>query len=133
MRDVVIIGCGVIGAACAYELSKYELDVTLLERSNDVANGTTKANSAIIHAGYDPHPGTVMARLNVEGNRRMGELCEKLDVCVTAKNNRYIIKTEQELRAEIKKYNELIKEWKKLTKQKLVTFQLIGIMKKSQN
>ena len=80
MRDVVIIGCGVIGAACAYELSKYELDVTLLERSNDVANGTTKANSAIVHAGYDPHPGTVMARLNVEGNRRMGELCEKLDV-----------------------------------------------------
>ena len=49
------------------------------------------------------------------------ELCEKLDVCVTAKNNRYIIKTEKELRAEIKNYNELIKEWKKLTKQKLPT------------
>lgn len=80
MRDVVIIGCGVIGAACAYELSRYELDVTVLERSNDVANGTTKANSAIVHAGYDPHPGTLMAKLNVEGNRMMGELCERLDV-----------------------------------------------------
>ena len=49
------------------------------------------------------------------------ELCEMLDVCVTAKSNRYIIKTEKELRAEIKKYNDLIKEWKKLTKQKLPT------------
>ena len=80
MYDVIIIGCGVIGAACAYELSKYELSVCVLEKSNDVANGTTKANSAIVHAGYDPRPGTSMARLNVEGNRMMGELCEKLDV-----------------------------------------------------
>lgn len=80
MYDVVIIGCGVIGAACAYELSKYELSVCVLERSNDVANGTTKANSAIVHAGYDPKPGTAMARLNVAGNQMMGELCEKLDV-----------------------------------------------------
>ncbi len=80
MRDVVIIGCGVIGAACAYALSRYELSVTILEKSNDVANGTTKANSAIIHAGYDPHPGTAMAHLNVKGNREMQELCEKLDV-----------------------------------------------------
>jgi len=80
LYDVTIIGCGVIGAACAYELSKYDLNVLVLEKSNDVANGTTKANSAIIHAGYDPHPGTEMARLNVEGNLMMGELCEKLDV-----------------------------------------------------
>lgn len=80
MQDVIIIGCGVIGAACAYELSKYNWTVTVLEKSSDVANGTTKANSAIVHAGYDPHPGTAMARLNVEGNRIMGELCEKLDV-----------------------------------------------------
>lgn len=80
MYDVVIIGCGVIGAACAYELSKFDLSVCVLEKSNDVANGTTKANSAIVHAGYDPQPGTMMARLNVEGNRMMGELCEKLDV-----------------------------------------------------
>lgn len=80
MYDVVIIGCGVIGAACAYELSKFDLSVCVLEKSNDVANGTTKANSAIVHAGYDPLPGTQMARLNVEGNRLMGELCQKLDV-----------------------------------------------------
>lgn len=80
MFDVIIIGCGVVGAACAYELSHYELSVAVLEKSNDVANGTSKANSAIVHAGYDPHPGTNMARLNVEGNRLMPELCKKLDV-----------------------------------------------------
>lgn len=80
MYDVVIIGCGVIGAACAYELSKFDLSVCVLEKSNDVANGTTKANSAVVHAGYDPLPGTDMARLNVEGNRMMGDLCQKLDV-----------------------------------------------------
>ena len=78
--DVIIIGCGVIGADCAYELAKYALRVGILEASNDVANGTTKANSAIVHAGYDPLPGTKMARLNVRGSAMMGELCRKLDV-----------------------------------------------------
>ncbi len=80
MYDVLIVGCGVIGAACAYSLSKYDLKIAVLDKSNDVANGTTKANSAIVHAGYDPHPGTEMARLNVEGNAMMEELCRKLDV-----------------------------------------------------
>lgn len=80
MKDVIILGCGVIGAACAYALSKYDVSVTVLEKSNDVANGTTKANSAIVHAGYDPHPGTEMARLNVDGNRMMEDLCRRLDV-----------------------------------------------------
>ena len=78
--DVVIIGCGVVGADCAYELAKYDLRLCVLEASNDVANGTTKANSAIVHAGYDPLPGTKMARLNVRGTAMMGELCRKLDV-----------------------------------------------------
>lgn len=78
--DVAIIGCGVTGAACAYALSRYQLNVLVLEADNDVANGTTKANSAIIHAGYDPKPGTKMARLNVLGNHLTGLLCEKLDV-----------------------------------------------------
>lgn len=80
MKDVVIIGCGVTGAAVAYMLSKYDVDICVLEQHNDVAVGTTKANSAIIHAGYDPVPGTLMARLNVEGNRMAGEIAEKLSV-----------------------------------------------------
>ena len=80
MYDVIIIGCGVTGAATAYELARYKLRVAVLEAANDIAAGTTKANSAIIHAGYDPEPGTLMARLNVEGNRLTGEICEKLQV-----------------------------------------------------
>lgn len=80
MYDVAIIGAGIVGAACAYDLSKYKLKVAVLEKNNDVCCGTTKANSAIIHAGYDPLPGTLMARLNVEGSKMAGELCKKLDV-----------------------------------------------------
>ena len=78
--DVIIIGCGVTGAAIAHTLSRYRLRVCILEASNDVANGTTKANSAIVHAGYDPETGTKMARLNVRGTALMGDLCRRLDV-----------------------------------------------------
>ncbi len=80
MYDVAIIGCGVIGAATAYELSRYDLKIAVLEKENDVADGTTKANSAIVHAGYDPEPGTAMARLNVLGNAMIEEIAKKLKV-----------------------------------------------------
>lgn len=80
MYDVTVIGCGVTGAAVAYELSHYRLSVAVLEKENDIACGTTKGNSAIVHAGYDPRPGTIMARLNVAGSRMMEELCTRLNV-----------------------------------------------------
>ncbi len=80
MYDVIVLGCGVVGAATAYQLSRYPLKVAVLEAQNDVAGGTTKANSAIIHAGYDPEPGTLMAKLNVEGNRMAADICRKLHV-----------------------------------------------------
>lgn len=80
MRDVIIIGCGVVGAACAYQLSRYKLRTAVLEAGSDVAAGATKANSAILHAGYDPEPGTLMARLNVTGVSMAEEICWKLDV-----------------------------------------------------
>jgi len=80
MYDILIIGCGITGAATAFELSKYRLKVGVLERENDVATGTTKANSAILHAGYDPEPGSLMARLNVRGVELARTLCQKLDV-----------------------------------------------------
>ena len=80
MTDVLIIGCGVTGAACAYALSRYDLSVEILDRSSDVANGTSKANSAIVHAGYDPAVGTLMAALNVRGCAMMPSLCRRLDV-----------------------------------------------------
>ena len=80
MYDVLVIGCGITGAAMAYELSKYELKVAVLEKENDVAEGATKANSAILHAGYDPMPGSLMARLNVRGVELARQLCRELDV-----------------------------------------------------
>lgn len=80
MYDVTIIGCGVVGASLAYTLSQYDLKVLVLERENDIAMGTTKANSAIVHAGYDPEPGTLIAELNVRGSAMMEDLCRSLDV-----------------------------------------------------
>lgn len=80
MYDVTIIGAGIVGASVARELSKYNLKVLILEKDNDVANGTTKANSAIVHAGYDPKPHSLKARFNVEGNRIYEKLCQELDI-----------------------------------------------------
>ena len=78
--DIVIIGAGVVGTSIAYSLIPYDVSVLLLDKNNDVAMGATRANSAIIHAGYDPKPGTLMAKLNVEGNRLCEDLCRKLSV-----------------------------------------------------
>lgn len=80
MYDVILIGCGIIGAATAYTLSQYTASVLILEAENDIATGTTRANSAILHAGYDPAPGTHMARLNVQGSAMAKDLCAALDV-----------------------------------------------------
>lgn len=80
MYDVAIIGCGVVGAAAAFELSKYKLNIAVLEKENDVALGASRANSAIVHAGYDPEPGTLMARLNVQGCAMAEQLCKDLSV-----------------------------------------------------
>ena len=78
--DVIIIGAGVTGAAVARELSRYETNVCVLEKEEDVCCGTSKANSAIIHAGYDCEPGSNMARMNVRGNAMMDDLCRDLDI-----------------------------------------------------
>lgn len=77
--DVIIIGAGVSGSAVARELSRYQLKVCVLERKEDVCAGTSKANSGIVHAGFDAEPGSLMARLNVRGNRMMEQLSEELD------------------------------------------------------
>lgn len=79
MYDVIIIGAGVAGASVARELSRYEKKIAVLEKAADICEGTSKANSGIVHAGYDAVPGTLKARLNVMGNAMMGELSEKLD------------------------------------------------------
>lgn len=84
MYDVAIIGGGIAGCACAYRLSRCNLRVVMLEKENDICMGATRANSAIMHAGYDPLPGTLMAKLNVEGNAMSREIC---------KNSMYLGKT----------------------------------------
>ena len=80
MYDVAIIGAGIIGASIFRELMKYDLNVVVIEKENDVAMGTSKANSAIVHAGYDPKAGTLMAKYNVKGNEMFEELCKDLSV-----------------------------------------------------
>ena len=78
--EVIIIGAGVSGTAIARELSKYQVKCCVLEKEEDVCCGTSKANSAIIHAGYDAANGSLMAKMNVEGNAMMEELAEDLDI-----------------------------------------------------
>ncbi len=80
MYDVAIIGAGITGCFIARELCRYDLKVVLLEKDSDVANGTTKANSAIVHSGYDAYPGTLKAKFNSLGNPLFDDICCDLDV-----------------------------------------------------
>ena len=78
--DVAVVGAGVIGSLIARELSRYNLKIALVEKCNDMAMGTSKANSAIVHAGFDAKPGSLKAKLNVKGTELMPELCKTLGV-----------------------------------------------------
>lgn len=78
MLDVIVIGAGVMGAAVSHELSKYKLNIMVLDKENDVSNGTSKANSAIVHAGYDAKEGTLMAKYNVLGAGMYESLCKEI-------------------------------------------------------
>ncbi len=80
MLDVVIIGAGIIGTATARELSKYNLDVLVLDKKSDVSEGTSKANSGLVHSGHDCKPETLKAKLNVRGNEMYTKLCEDLQI-----------------------------------------------------
>lgn len=79
MYDVAIIGAGVIGCSIARELSKFDLKAIVIEKETDVASGTTKANSAIVHAGFDAKPDKLKGKLNAKGNLLFDELSEELD------------------------------------------------------
>ena len=79
MIDVLVIGAGIMGAAVARELSKYDLNIAVLDKEHDVSNGTTKANSSIIHAGYDAKEGSLMAKYNVAGSEMYEEICKEID------------------------------------------------------
>ncbi len=80
MYDYIVIGAGIIGSMVARELARYQLKAVVLEKTNDVANVQTLANSAIIHSGHNPDPGTLKAKLNIWGNKLYDELEKELDI-----------------------------------------------------
>lgn len=95
MYDVVIIGAGVCGSVVARELSKFKVNACVIERDEDVCCGTSKANSAIVHAGFDALPGTLKAKVNVEGNKMMDALSKDLDFAFK-RNRSLVVCTEEE-------------------------------------
>ena len=80
MFDVVVIGGGVVGACILRALTRYDLKVCLVEKQADVSMGASRANSGVVHAGYDAMPGTLKAKFNVEGNRLMPIWAKELNV-----------------------------------------------------
>ncbi|MDU7844300.1 MAG: NAD(P)/FAD-dependent oxidoreductase [Clostridium perfringens] len=78
MKDIIVIGAGVVGCSIARELSKYNLDVLVVEKNSDVSEGISKGNSGIVHAGYNEKIGTLKAKLNIEGNKIFDDLSRDL-------------------------------------------------------
>lgn len=78
--DFAVIGAGVSGAWTAFALSAFRNSVCLLEQGGDVCSGASRANSAVVHAGYDPKPGTLLAKLNVRGNEIIRNVAQKMDI-----------------------------------------------------
>ncbi len=105
MYDVVIIGAGVSGCASARELSRYNLNICVVEMEEDVCCGTSKANSAIVHAGYDAEHGTLKAKLNVEGSQMMEALSKELDFHYK-KNGSLVVCLHEEERDNLQKLYE---------------------------
>ncbi len=95
MKDVVIVGAGIIGCFLAYDLSKYDLNIAVVEKNMDVASGATKANSAIVHSGHDPKEGTLKALLNVRGSRMYEQICKDLN-CHYEKIGAYVLACNKE-------------------------------------
>ncbi|MDO5146151.1 MAG: NAD(P)/FAD-dependent oxidoreductase [Eubacteriales bacterium] len=100
MYDIIVIGAGVTGTCIARELSKYQVKMCVIDKADDVASGTSKANSGIVHAGYDCKPGTLMAKLNVRGNELLYQLAEELDFPIK-KNGSLIVCTVESERGKL--------------------------------
>lgn len=95
--DVLIIGAGVVGTLIARELSQYHLSIVILDKSNDAGNATSSANSAIVHSGYDPEPGSNKAKFNALGNKMFPLLAEQLDVSFTQLGSLTLALNEQQI------------------------------------
>jgi len=109
MRDIIIIGAGVAGCSIARELSRKKGDILVLERAEDVCCGTSKANSAIVHAGYDAANGSLMAKLNVEGSKIMPELSKELDFHYIQNGSLVIMLSEEDRPNLVKLYENGVK------------------------
>lgn len=105
MWDAIIIGAGVSGCSVARELAKYQLDVLVLEKGSDICAATTKGNSATVHAGYDPTPGSNKAIYNVRGNAMYGDLCAELDVPFM-RNGMIVFATDEKQMKEVRRLKE---------------------------
>ena len=104
MYDVAIIGAGIVGSAVAYTLSNYDIKVVVIEKEDDVAKGTTRANSAIIHAGYDPKPESIMAKSNVRGSILWKEIASSLNLEYIQTGSLVVAKNEEEHKVIIELY-----------------------------
>ena len=109
MYDVIIIGAGASGAAIARELSRYQGRFCVLEKEADICCGTSKANSGIVHSGFDAKEGSLMAKLNVKGNKMMENLSKELDFSYK-KNGSLVVCTNE---SEVEKLNELLERGKR--------------------
>lgn len=96
--QVIIIGCGVVGAAIAREFSRFKIRTAVLEKEADVSFGTSKANSGIIHGGFHSLQGSLMAKLVVPGNRKFDRLCEELEFPFERRGELMVAFDEDELR-----------------------------------
>ena len=97
MFDVIVIGGGVVGGLILRELTKYQLNVCLLEKAGDVAMGASKANSGIVHAGFDAPVGSLKAKFNVEGNKMMESVCADLGVKFRRNGSLVVAFSEEEI------------------------------------
>lgn len=129
MYDVIIIGAGVSGCAVARELSRYQGKFCVLEREEDVCCGTSKANSGIVHAGFDAEPGSMKAKMNLEGSRKMKELSEELDIPFE-QNGSLVVCTSEEQRGGLE---ELLERGQKNGVQGLQILEREELMKMEPN
>lgn len=106
MYDFIIIGAGIIGSSIARELSKYDVKVLCLEKENDVANVQTLANSAIIHAGHNPEPGSLKALLSVKGNSMYDDWEKELNIPLI-RNGAFVVAHNEEEEKQLEKYAEI--------------------------
>ena len=99
MFDIIVIGAGVVGGLIAETLAKYDKKVIIVDKASDVAMGATRANSAIVHAGFDAKEGSLKARLNVRGSVLMEDVCRRLGV--KYQNNEALVVGFESERAEV--------------------------------